>query len=142
MTYDEATVLASRIKPAQKKVELEIGINTETANYSQTKGEQFALNVDGRPGLATSSQQKYYKSNLMDKQVFVSSNATPMNMNKHYKIGIIRNNEIHLTPVQSIVQMRPSFEYFDIYEKKVKDVKESLAEAGFDHQFNIRISFT
>lgn len=66
----------------------------------------------------------------MDKQVFVSANATPGNMNKHYSIGIIRGNELHLTPVQSIVQMKPSFEYFDIFEKKVKDAKESLAETG------------
>ena len=51
-------------------------------NYSRTKGEQFALNVDGKPSLLLSSktnnnskeQQRYYRSNVMDKQVL-----SPMN---------------------------------------------------------------
>ena len=120
------------MKPKQKKVELEVAIDTDTDHYSKTKGEQFALNVDGRPGLLNSANEKerYYKSNLMDKQVYTSTNATPGNMNKHYCIGIVKGDEIHLTPLQGIFQMRPSFEYFDLYEKKVKDAKEAQTETG------------
>lgn len=127
LTYDNTTYCASRIKPKNKKVELEIMLNTKDKNYSTAKGEQFALNVD-----STSQQpnQRYYKSNVMDKQMFVSTNAAISNMNKHYAIGVIKSNQLHLTPLQNLLQLKPSFEYFDIYEKKVKDVKETNIDTG------------
>jgi DNA-directed RNA polymerase-3 subunit RPC5 len=127
MTYDNANYNASRIKPKNKKVELEISLNTKDANYSTTKGEQFAMNVDSNSNL----QQKYYKSNVMDKQLLVSTNAATGNMNKHYCIGVIKSDELHLTPLQNLLQIKPSFEYFDIYEKKVKDVKEQQNDTGW-----------
>lgn len=124
-------------------------MDTRNENYSKVKGEQFAINVDGKPssslfGNKTTNlkqqsqnleQQKYFKSHLMDKQVFVSSNATLGQMNKLYHLGILDNGSqsLHLTPIQSILQMKPSFEYFDIYEKKLKDSKDSTQqnETGF-----------
>ena len=66
----------------------------------------------------------------MDKTVFTSSNGTQGQMNKLYHLGILKENKLHITPVHSILQMRPSFEHFDIYEKKVKETKEALGEAG------------
>ena len=118
-------------------------MDTRNDNYSKVKGEQFALNVDGKLGVSSSSssslhnrtgsnknqeqqqqQQKYFRSNLMDKQVYVSSNAALGKMNKLYHLGAINESGLHLTPVQSVLQMRPSFEYFDIFEKKIKDLKE------------------
>ena len=110
-------------------------MNTTNDNYSKAKGEQFALNVDGKQSLIINpkqagkeqSNQRYYRSNYMDKQVFTSSNGTLGQMNRLYQLGILKENKIHLNPVQKILQMKPSFEYFDIYEKKVKEVKESNA---------------
>ena len=61
----------------------------------------------------------------MDKLVFGSTNATPGQMNKLYQLGYYKNDAIYLTPVQSILQMRPNFEFFDIYEQKVKEIKGS-----------------
>lgn len=71
------------------------------------------------------TQQKYFRSSLMDKQVLTSTNATLGQMNRLYHLGVLKENKLHLTPVQSILQMKPAFEYFDIFEKKVKDLKES-----------------
>ncbi len=69
----------------------------------------------------------------MDKQVYQSTNAALGQMNKLYHLGILNEKSLHLTPVQSILQMKPSFEYFDIYEKKVKDIRDSAQtnDAGF-----------
>ena len=102
-------------------------------NYSRTKGEQFALNVDGKPSLLLSSktnnnnkeQQRYYKSTVMDKQVLTSSNGTLDQMARLYQLGILKDDKLHLNPIQCILQMKPSFEYFDIYEKKVKEAKDA-----------------
>ena len=61
----------------------------------------------------------------MDKQVLTSSNGTLGQMSRLYQLGILKDDKLHLNPIQSILQMKPSFEYFDIYEKKIKEVKES-----------------
>lgn len=126
MNYDNATYHAARIKPKNKKVELEIKLDTKNPNYSTTKGEQFAMNVDN----SHTQEQKYYNSNVMDKQLLVSTNAATGNMNKHYCVGVVKSNQLHLTPLQNLIQLKPSFEYFDIYEKKVKDAKEQFVETG------------
>ena len=73
-------------------------------NYSRTKGEQFALNVDGKPSLSLLSskttnnkeQQRYYKSNVMDKQVLTSSNGTLDQMARLYQLGILKDDKLHL----------------------------------------------
>ena len=121
-------------------------MDTKNENYSKVKGEQFALNVDGKQtsqlGKLNPRQQqiqqqqteqpKYFHSSLMDKQVYQSTNATLGQMNRLYHLGLIDEAGVHLTPVHSIVQMKPSFEYFDIYEKKMKDIRDSAQpnEAG------------
>jgi len=56
MTLDNVDHLACRIKPTQKKVELELKINTRSQNYAKSKGEQIAINVDGSAG-----SNQYYK---------------------------------------------------------------------------------
>ena len=66
----------------------------------------------------------------MDKSVYSSTNGALGQMNKLYQLGVLKDNQLHLTPVQSILQMKPSFEHFDIYEKKVKESKEAQGETG------------
>lgn len=136
--YDEAKYLCARIKPQDKKLEIEMELNPFNNNYSKAKGEQFAVNVDGKQGMhmpinpkQQKEQPKYYRSNMMDKTVFTSSNGALGQMNQLYHLGILKENKLHLTPVQSVLQMRPSFEHFDIYEKKVKDAKEAQGDKDY-----------
>lgn len=71
--------------------------------------------------------QRYFKSNYMDKQVLTSTNACLGQMNRLYHLGILNSSadKLSLTPIKTILQMKPSFDYFDIFEKKVQDKKES-----------------
>ena len=133
--YDNSNYVGARIKPKFNKLELELQLDTQTKNYSKTKGEQICLNVDGKHTytVPTSKQnakeQKYFNSNLMDKVVYSSTNATLGQMNRLYFLSILKQSKLHLTPIRSILQMKPSFEYYDIYEKKVKDLKEGAKSA-------------
>ena len=150
-TYDDCKYVGARIKPKSHKLELEMHLDTHNANYSRTKGEQICLNVDGGISASSSSSSKssaslskqadqqqqqqpskYFRSHLMDKIVYTSTNATLGQMNRLYHLGALTSDatQLHLTPVRSILQMKPSFEYFDIYEKKVKDLKDAAAAAA------------
>uniref|UniRef100_A0A8C4R5V4 RNA polymerase III subunit E n=1 Tax=Eptatretus burgeri TaxID=7764 RepID=A0A8C4R5V4_EPTBU len=104
--YDDVPHLSARIKPRQQKVELELAINVNSASYSQSKGEQIALNVDG-----TSSEDATYSMKVMDKQVLVSTPAA-VDVSR-YAIGVFRKGELHLTPLHGMLQLRPGFSYLD-----------------------------
>lgn len=146
-TYDDTKFLGARIKPKQSRLELEVDLDTKNENYSKVKGEQFAINVDGGTNVALAGQQskskpldkqpqaKYFRSNCMDKQVLTSTNGCLGQMNRLYYLGFLRNSlaELSLTPIQTILQMKPSFEYFDIFEKRVKETNKSKEESNNDY---------
>ncbi|XP_060071471.1 DNA-directed RNA polymerase III subunit RPC5-like isoform X2 [Ylistrum balloti] len=122
MTYDEASHLNTKIKPDQKKVEIELGLNTRGDNYARSKGEQIAINVDG-----SSNQSGHYISGMMDKQVLSSVACTETA--GRYAVGVWKDGEVHLTPLHAIVQLRPNFDYLDSADSRVK-VEIGAGDAG------------
>ncbi|KAG1935688.1 DNA-directed RNA polymerase III subunit RPC5 [Pimephales promelas] len=127
MSYDNATHLTARIKPKQQKVELEVAMDTMSPNYCRSKGEQIALNVDG----TTSEDTNVYSTKMMDKQAFSSIQATTNT--SRYAAAVFHKGELHLTPLQGILQMRPSFTYLDKADTKHRE-REAANEAGDSSQ--------
>uniref|UniRef100_A0A8C7NCH9 Polymerase (RNA) III (DNA directed) polypeptide E n=1 Tax=Oncorhynchus kisutch TaxID=8019 RepID=A0A8C7NCH9_ONCKI len=127
MTYDDVTHLSAKIKPKQQKVELEMAINTLSPNYCRSKGEQIALNVDG----TTSEDSNTYSVKMMDKQTFTSIQSTTNT--SRYAAAVFRKGELHITPLQGILQMRPSFSYLDKADGKHRE-REAANEGGDSSQ--------
>lgn len=127
MTYDDATHLSAKIKPKQQKVELEVAMDCLSPNYSRSKGEQIALNVDG----TTFDESNLYSVKMMDKQTLTSIQATTDT--SRYAAAVFRKGELHLTPLQGILQMRPSFTYLDKADAKHRE-RETANEAGDSSQ--------
>ncbi|XP_068672211.1 DNA-directed RNA polymerase III subunit RPC5-like isoform X1 [Montipora foliosa] len=126
ITYDNIPHMGARIKPEQQKVEVELSINTNSSNYYVPRGEQIAHDVDASaPGLA--SGESFFTSNLMDKQVLTSSLAAEDV--GCYTVGILRQGELHLTPLHGALQLRPSFEYLNKGEANTRQ-NASLTEEG------------
>ncbi|XP_073684916.1 DNA-directed RNA polymerase III subunit RPC5 [Garra rufa] len=124
MSYDNVTHLAARIKPKQQKVELEVAMDTMSPNYCRSKGEQIALNVDG----TSSEDSNVYSTKMMDKQTFSSIQATTNT--SRYAAAVFHKGELHLTPLQGILQMRPSFSYLDKADTKHRE--REAANEGTD----------
>ncbi|XP_063790526.1 DNA-directed RNA polymerase III subunit RPC5 [Pseudophryne corroboree] len=127
MTYDGVPHLSARIKPKLQKVEIDMAINTGSPNYCRSKGEQIALNVDG----TCSDETSTYSSKLMDKQTFSSIQAA-CNTSR-YAAAIYRKGEIHVTPLQGILQLRPNFAYLDKADTKNRE-REAANDAGDSSQ--------
>ncbi|XP_051530386.1 DNA-directed RNA polymerase III subunit RPC5-like [Myxocyprinus asiaticus] len=127
MSYNNVTHLAARIKPKQQKVELEVAMDTMSPNYCRSKGEQIALNVDG----TSSEDSNTYSTKMMDKQIFSSIQATTNT--SRYAAAVFHKGELHLTPLQGILQMRPSFTYLDKADTKHRE-REAANEAGDSSQ--------
>ena len=120
VTYDDVEHLSVKMKPKQQKVEMELAMDTNCPNYSKSKGEQIAVNVDG----ALSVNDSFYMTGCMDKQTFSSQRVAVDN--SRYAIGLLKDKELHLNPVKGIIQMRASFSYLDKVDNRIK------AEQGDD----------
>lgn len=63
----------------------------------------------------------------MDRQTFISSK--PIENTDRYVLGILQDNELHITPIKGILQMRPNFVYFDKMDKRNKEEQAANVNA-------------
>lgn len=131
MSYDSAQVISSKVKSKQQQVEITMALNTSSSNYDESKGEQIALNVDGceahNAGDKARSKTKTDSANdsilnfpdgRMDRQVLTSTRA--VRDTSRYAVGILDQNELHITPLEGVLSLRPSMEYLDQSDKTAK----------------------
>ncbi|KAF9205498.1 DNA-directed RNA polymerase III subunit RPC5 [Haplosporangium sp. Z 27] len=117
----------ARIKPISQLIELELPIDTNASQYNRERGEELALGMNDkalRTALDGEPDDDETKE-LLDKQTLVSSlipNAT------NYLAGVLRNDEMHLTPFHGAVQLRPSFKYLDKIDEKHKQATKKVSD--------------
>jgi len=124
MPYTTTAVSAARLRPQARQVELELGLDTSSQNYDPSRGEQIKLNVDGaesaaRGGVgAEPAAGGYFSGPRMDKQVLAGSAAVASSA--RYAVGILNDNELHLTPVAGVLALKPSLAYLDRGDKTAR----------------------
>lgn len=125
--WKEVKVVNACVKPKNKMVKLEIGLDTYSDKYCPSKGEQIALNTDGQQESSWHVKEKdksqYFKTGIMDKIVYESS--TPCTETQHYAVAILQDKELHCTPIQGVIQLRPSCSYYDRQDKRKQDKSKS-----------------
>jgi len=133
LPYDPNTTLVmdSRMKPKQQKVELTLGLNSNCANYDQSKGEQIALNVDGSGKKPALDDELTYGRGFMDRITLSSSKS--IKESSRYAVGIFNGSELHLTPLNGIVSLKPSLQYLDKSDRTAKsEGRPKLNESSQD----------
>ena len=63
----------------------------------------------------------------MDRQMFVSRSFPDQNC----AIGVLHDSELHLTPLETVALLRPSFKYLDKIDKKGKNELQGGNEGLF-----------
>lgn len=130
-TYDDSTILKTRIRPQSGHIEMEMGLRTRGPTYDKSKGEQIAYNVDGTYRESRDSEDNFYKSNVMDKLILTSSKA--LSDTSRYAVGVMRDNSLHLSPITTVLALRPSFSYLDQADKRGRqDRKDTAGEEDSD----------
>lgn len=121
-SLNQARVINSCIKPVTQQLKIDFALDAASVNYDAFKGDQLAQAADGKLEGKQQQRQKgdkpTFKSGRMDKQSYVSS--TSVHGVDRFMAALIRNGEIHLTPIKNMYQMRPSFSYFDKQDKRSK----------------------
>ncbi|GBP19972.1 DNA-directed RNA polymerase III subunit RPC5 [Eumeta japonica] len=124
--WNEAKVVNAAIKPENQFVKLEVALDTYSDKYSSSKGEQIALNTDGQQEFSKYAKEKdrekhpYFKDGIMNKIVY--EGRSPSIDTSNYIVAILQDKELHCTPVKGIVQLRPSYSYFDQQDKRKKEL--------------------
>lgn len=77
----------------------------------------------------------------MDRQTFISSK--PIENIDRYVLGILQDNELHISPIKGILQMRPNFTYFDKMDKRTKEEQAATnnADTGEDEPKQVTVKF-
>ncbi|KAJ3180708.1 DNA-directed RNA polymerase III subunit RPC5 [Geranomyces variabilis] len=128
--FDEHTrPTTGRMKPATKRFELEIPLQTRSEHYNRERGEELGQGTDNAPmrGVFDYDESRA-PAKLLDKQT-LSSSLLPSQAN--YMVGVIKNDELHLTSIGTALQLRTSLFYIDkIAEKQATRVEEDSLEAN------------
>lgn len=121
---DKSDVVNCCAKPYNEQVKVDFAVSTKSRNYDAFRGEMLAIEADGsarQSANRSAADRPTFQSGRMDKISFVS--AKPSKNVNRYVIGVMLNREIHCTPLKTILQLRPTFSYFD-----KKDVRDKVDE--------------
>ncbi|KAI8354019.1 Sin-like protein conserved region-domain-containing protein [Blakeslea trispora] len=133
---------AARIKPRARMVELDLPLDTRSPNYSTERGEDFAMGLNDKViktaydrrmeeheeelmGHGYNRTQKKKEEELLDKMTLTS---TEVPSQTKYVVGVIRNDELHITPINTTVQLRPGFKYIDKIDEKWKAANKRIQD--------------
>jgi DNA-directed RNA polymerase-3 subunit RPC5 len=138
---------AIRYRPKAQRVEVELPLDLRPAIYNMDKGLEMAkgANAGGVIGQGSSSkakrevkkeygteegssQQRSGAAKRLEK-TRLESGLIPHQT--QYMVGVIRDKALHLTPVDSILQLRPSMHYLDALDAIAQQEKRrAQAEPG------------
>lgn len=137
-SLEGAEVVKSCVKPIHQEVKVDFALDTASQHYDAFKGEQFAVAADGKD---QRHEKLSYRSGTMDRQSFVSTK--PMDNVSKYIVGYLHDKEIHTTIVKGVVQMRPSFSYFDKSDtrKKAEQKLDNESDVDDDEPKQVTVKF-
>ncbi|KAL7320917.1 hypothetical protein PS15m_000754 [Mucor circinelloides] len=132
---------AARLKPRSKKVELDLPLDTRSTHYSTERGEDFAMGLNDKTiktaydrrmeeheeelSMGHSYKAPKKEEELLDKMTMTSIDVPSQTK---YVIGVIRDEELHLTPINTTIQLRPGFKYIDKIDEKWKAANKRIQD--------------
>ncbi|KAF4519208.1 hypothetical protein B566_EDAN013502 [Ephemera danica] len=123
-------VTKSCIKPKQQKVQLQLELSKDSHNFNPGQAQKLASK--GTP----KSQQDSGSSSrsMIESQMLVSSSALPSNPEK-FAVAVVHEQspgqfEIHLNPVQGILNLKQCYAYMDAPDKREQERKQDAANAA------------
>ncbi|KAG8188283.1 hypothetical protein JTE90_012116 [Oedothorax gibbosus] len=134
-TEEDVEYLSARIKPKQKKLEMEIGINTHSGSYDKSRGEQMAYNVDGQ----NLTGEPYFQSSRMDKYSLTGMKADKSN--ESYAVGFVRGGELHITPLHTVMELKPAFVHMDKMDSATKKAQNPEEEDTEEEAVAVTVRF-
>jgi hypothetical protein len=78
-------------------------------------------------GIGTLTVVSFSGSDVMDKQILQSTRA--MSDTSNYAVAVYHDSELHITPLQGIVHLCPSFTYLDKSDRLAREEAKEHGES-------------
>ncbi|KAI8089797.1 DNA-directed RNA polymerase III subunit Rpc5 [Halteromyces radiatus] len=129
----------ARIKPKAKMIQLDLPLDTRSRYYNTERGEDFAMGMHDK-AIKTAydrrmeeheeeqrfgARNKKQEDELLDRMTLTS---TEVPTQTKYLVGVMHNGELHVTPLSTVIQMRPGFNYLDKIDDKWKAANKRIQE--------------
>lgn len=139
------TNATARFKPVHRLLDLTLPLDTRHSTYSQERGEELAL-ASSTGKIRTNTMEPMRPSNYGERidSLHLTGSRVPMGEHSRYFVATSVNSTrsfnkcfkylslldaIHLTPVESVLSMRPALKYLDDSDAKTKQTARKLTSS-------------
>ncbi|XP_018343176.1 PREDICTED: DNA-directed RNA polymerase III subunit RPC5 [Trachymyrmex septentrionalis] len=138
--YPNATFLKTFVKPENQKIRMELAMDTSNKHsYDCYMGKQLALKTDGK---STENDEIVFDNELMDKVVLTSERT--LSDCSNFAVGIFQDDELHITPLKSMLHMKLQCDYLDENDKHTRDGTKNTGEDDDEEEDNatpVKVTF-
>lgn len=124
--------IRGRFKKVSRAMELDVPLNTRHETYSKIRGEDFAISAQMGSIKLVGGTQQNVPSKMLD--TVTLSGGPVSELNAKYFVGVVRDEQVHLTPVNTVLQLRPRLGYLDDMDAKTKASTKKLADLDKPNQ--------
>ena len=116
-----------KARPNYKIFEIETNFDTKSKNFDQNKSELFGRFLEENQLKSDPKKTKTFGSTRLEKQVLKSTEMKPRL--GQYCVAVLRNDcqELHLNPIESVIQFKPKLNYLD---NKTPEITSSKSKSG------------
>ncbi|CAJ0845438.1 14448_t:CDS:2 [Entrophospora sp. SA101] len=131
----------ARFKQDSVKLELDIPLQTNSKWYDHERGKDLALGLNDKEAktIYDRTWRRDQSEGLLDRQT-LQSTIVPQQAN--YWMGVVKDGNLHLTPIRSTFQLRPGLKYLDKIDEKQKNANkkaQAMEEEDTNNEFGINI---
>ncbi|CAJ0759984.1 24626_t:CDS:2 [Entrophospora sp. SA101] len=127
----------ARFKQDSVKLELDIPLQTNSKWYDHERGKDLALGLNDKEAktIYDRTWRRDQSEGLLDRQT-LQSTIVPQQAN--YWMGVVKDGNLHLTPIRSTFQLRPGLKYLDKIDEKQKNANkkaQAMEEEDTNNEF-------
>ena len=130
--------VASRWRPHANRVEIELPLDMRETVYNREKGAALAeacapMGAIGVPGETAIKQERGIDAPPPRFDRIRLESADVPNATRYF-VGTVHNNEMHLTPLDAVLQLRPSMQHVDMLHQADEHERRRAAAGGSDEE--------
>ncbi|XP_012534472.2 LOW QUALITY PROTEIN: DNA-directed RNA polymerase III subunit RPC5 [Monomorium pharaonis] len=139
--WDDINIAGTFIKPENQKIRVELAMDTTNElSYDHSMGEQLALRSNGKS--STENDNNVFDSGLMDRTILTSERA--LSDCSNFGVGIFQDDELHITPLKTLLHMKLQCDYLDEGDKQARDGTKGTGEDDDEEDDNptpVKVTF-
>ncbi|WFC97844.1 hypothetical protein MYAM1_000564 [Malassezia yamatoensis] len=127
--------IASRLRPRSNRVEMDLPLDVRTSVFNSEKGGEYAEATERLDQIPVPGEVKQERS-MQDSPRFdrIRLESFDVPNAAEYMICTVKDGELHLTPLDAVLQLRPSMQHVDMLSQAEANERQGRAPVSDDEQ--------